>query len=489
MGIEVEPRGRSASVLVIGGGITGLAAAHRLGQLGVETVLLERDARCGGVILTEELEGFLVEAGPDSFLARKPLAADLCRRVGLGDEIIPTDAANRGSFIWLRGGLHPLPEGLTSLVPTRFAAVARTRLLSPAGKARLLAEPLLPRGPELEDESLAGFFRRRIGEEASRRLVEPLVRGIYGGDPERLSLRATFPQLAEIERRRRSLILGLLGQARAAPSGTGTARGGSSGRGRGQAEAAFLSLRRGMGSLVDRLVERLPPGVVRTRSGVAALRRAAGGGFEAALREGGGMTAEAAILATPARETARLLEGIDHELSELVGGIRAGSSVTVALGFDGGRVHHPLRGYGFVVPEDERGPLLACTWASSKFPGRAPPGAVLVRAFLTDAESLLERDDEDVAHLALEALRPILGIEGEPRLARVHRWREALARYAVGHVRRLREIEGRLREVPGLLLAGAAYRGVGIPDCVREGESAAEAARDHLARSAARAAG
>ncbi len=487
-------------VVVVGGGVTGLAAAHRLTELGGAPILLERDSRCGGVVLTEEVKRFLVEAGPDSFMARKPWAADLCRRLEMADEIIPTDPAKRGSFIWFGGRLHPLPEGLTSLVPTRLGPIARSRLLSPAGKARLLLEPFLPRRAEVADESLAGFFRRRIGDQASRRLVEPLVRGIYGGDAESLSLRATFPQLAEIERRYGSLIVGLVRQARTSGPQPGVeASGASPSTGpEGAAaprdrpaggETAFLSLRRGMGTLVERLRLALPSGSVRARSEATALRWFADGGpasgervqaldgdFQVELATGESLAADAVILTTPPVEAARLVARLDAELASLVGGIRSGSSVTVALGFDRRLVSHPLRGYGFVVPEAVGGPLLACTWASSKFPGRAPAGSALVRAFLAHPESLLDRDDREVTAVAMDALRPILGLPGEPSLARVHRWRQALPRYAVGHPERLADIERRLVAIPGLFLAGAAYRGVGIPDCIRDGEKAAEAA-------------
>jgi oxygen-dependent protoporphyrinogen oxidase len=492
----------SRRVVVVGGGITGLAAAHRLVELGREPILLERDSRPGGVILTEEVKRYLIEAGPDSFLARKPWAADLCRRLGMADEIIPTDPSRRGSFILFGGRLHPLPEGLTSLVPTRLGPIARSQLLTAGGKARLLLEPFVPRRSDPGDESLAGFFRRRIGEQASRRLVEPLVRGIYGGEAESLSLRATFPQLAEIERRYGSLIVGLLREARARTprSSARTAEAGAPSPRRhdpaGQStdpatqpapgESAFLSLRRGMGSLVEGLRQSLPASSVRLASEATALRRSSCGAedltraFQVQLAAGESLDADAVILATPASDTARLVAGLDSELSALVGAIQAGPSVTVALGFDRRLVGNPLQGYGFVVPEAVGGPLLACTWASSKFPGRTPKGCALVRAFLAQPESLLERDDREVTALAMDALRPILGLPGEPGLARVHRWKQALPRYAVGHPERLASIERRLAGIQGLYLAGAAYRGVGIPDCIRDGERAAEAAGAQL---------
>ena len=242
-----------------------------------------------------------------------------------------------------------------------------------------------------------------------------------------------------------------------------------------EGETGFLSLRRGMGSLIERLRQILPSSSVRPGSEATALHRR-DGEFQVELATGESLGADAVILATPAAESARLVAALDHELAALVGGIQSGSSVTVALGFDRRLVGHPLQGYGFVVPEAVGGPLLACTWASSKFPGRAPKTSALVRAFLAHPESLLERDDRQVTAVAMDALRPILGLPGEPGLARVHRWRQALPRYAVGHPERLASIERRLAELPGLFLAGAAYRGVGIPDCVRDGEQAAEAA-------------
>jgi oxygen-dependent protoporphyrinogen oxidase len=477
------PRGQDSTqfalphvpVAIAGAGVTGLAAAHRLTELGVSFLLLERSPRCGGVVLTERREGFLLEAGPDSFLARKPWMVDLCRRLGIEDRLLPTDPANQGSFIWHAGRLHALPEGLTSLVPTRLRPLARTRLLSPAGKARLALEPLVPRAAENEDESLAAFFRRRLGGQASRRLVEPLLRGIYGGAPESLSLRATFPQLAEMERRHGSLIRGLLRESRESSENGGTngsENGGTSGRSGG----GFLSLREGMGSLIENLVERLPPGSLRCGTALSALTRRTSGRFELWLERKERLLADAVLLATPAGESARLIGSNDGTLAALLAGIRAGSSLIVSIGFPRTRVRHPLRGYGFVVPERPGAPLLACTWSSSKFSGRAPDGLVLLRAFLSQPDTFSGAHEGRIVETTVQALRPILGLEGAPVLVAVHRWNQALPRYAVGHPQRMREIERRLAKHPGLFLTGASYRGLGIPDCIRDGEAAAEAA-------------
>ncbi|MBA2565017.1 MAG: protoporphyrinogen oxidase [Gemmatimonadetes bacterium] len=468
-------------VAVIGGGITGLAAAWRLAQRGIQFTLFEKGPACGGVIRTEYVGGFLLEAGPDSWLARKPWARELCDRLALGDEVIPTNAANRGSFILFRGRLHELPEGLTSLVPTRLAPLLQTSLLSARGKARLLLEPLLPRRPAAGDESLAGFFRRRLGAEASRRLVEPLVRGIYGGDPATLSLSATFPRLPEIEARHGSLIRGLRREER----GTRSTK-------ERPPPPAFLSLRHGLGSLADRLLESLPEGSVRPLCGVRRVRRTRSGSFELGLESATVERDETArfdalVVATPACAAGALLSELDPPLSSLLAGIRAGSSFTVALGFRAGDVRHPLRGHGFVVPEEEPGPLLACSWSSSKFPCRAPPGHVLLRAFVARPDAFDQDGDPDDdldgnrAEAVLCALSPILGFRAAPVLVRVHRWTRALPRYAVGHVEHVERIQRRAREVPGLFLAGASYRGVGVPDCVRDGEAAAEAAAEHVA--------
>jgi oxygen-dependent protoporphyrinogen oxidase len=457
-------------VVVVGGGITGLAAAHGLVEAGVPALLLEGSRRFGGVIATEHEAGFLLEAGPDSFLARKPWAEALCRRVGLGDELVA--AGGGGAFVLSRGRLHPLPEGLTAMVPTRLGPLLRTGLLSPRAKLRAALEPLVPRGglaarrrsgADPGDESLASFFRRRLGDEASRRLVEPLARGIYGGRAESLSLRATFPRLGEIERERRSLVLGLLREPR-----TGG--------------AAFLSLRRGMGSLVERLLERVPPELRRAPAPVAAVRPAAGGGWEVALAAGGSVPATAVVLAVPPRPAAAIVEPAHRELASALRSIAAAGSLTVQLGYRRDRVRHALRGTGFVVPADERSPLVACTWASSKLPARAPAGSVLLRAFLDPASA---RDDDTAVELALDALRPLLGLEGAPALRRVHRWPAAIPRYEVGHLRRVAEIDRLLGAAPGLFAAGAAFRGVGVPDCIREGERAAAAAAAFVTRAGA----
>jgi len=445
-------------VAVVGGGVAGLAAAYRLVERGVgDLVLLEASERLGGTIATERSGGFTIETGADSLITEKPWAVDLCERLGV--TLIGTREGERRTYVVNRGRLEPLPEGFLLLAPTDLLALARSRLFSWRGKLRMALDLVLPRGPEVPDESLAHFVRRRLGREALERVAEPLVGGIYTADAERLSLEATMPRFREVERRHRSLIRGL-GAAAATT------------RAAGARYALFVAPRDGMGAVVEAIARRLPEGSVRLRAPVTAI---ASEGRRWRLVAGGEpLVADAVVLATPAHVAATLLAPLDAELGRLLGGIEYASSATVTLAYRSADLP-ALGGFGFVVPAVERRGLIACTYASRKFPGRAPEGHELVRAFVGGAlrPDALARDDAALADLVRGELREIVGITAAPTLTRVHRHRLAMPQYAVGHLERVAAIEARLAALPGLVLAGAAYRGVGVPDCVRSGEAAA----------------
>jgi oxygen-dependent protoporphyrinogen oxidase len=447
-------------VVVVGGGIAGLAAAHRLVERGgVDVVLLEAADQLGGTIATERSGGFTIETGADAILSEKPWAIDLCRRIGFAEHLVGTREGERRTYVVHDGRVEPLPEGFLLLAPTDLGALLASRLFSWPGKLRMALDLVLPRRPTAGDESVADFVRRRLGREALERVAEPLLGGIYTADAERLSLHATMPRFAELEARHRSLILGL--------------RATSSARAAGARYSLFVAPAGGMGALVDALARRLPEGVVRLRAGASGLARD-GGRWR--LRAGGEpLDADAVVLATPASAAATLLAPLDQELARLLASIDYASSATITLGFRSADAS-ALRGFGFVVPRREQRALLACTYASRKFPHRAPEGHELVRAFVGGAlrPELLELDDGALVATVRHELETLVGLGATPTLVRVHRHPRAMPQYAIGHLERVAAIEQRAAALPGLRLAGAAYRGVGIPDCVRSGEAAAD---------------
>jgi protoporphyrinogen/coproporphyrinogen III oxidase len=443
-------------VAVIGGGVAGLAAARRLEALALEAAvsLVERDVVLGGKIRTDRLDGFVVETAPDSFLSRKERGVGLCRELGLGDELIARRPEHRGSFVRRGDELHPLPEGLTGMIPTSLDALETTELLSAEGKVRFRAEADVPPSDGVEDESVAAFVSRRFGREAYDGLVEPLMTGIYGGDGEQLSLRATFPQLRAIEREHGSLLRGL----------TATSPGDA---------PPFLSLRGGMDVLVDALRGGFERTEVLAGRGAERVTRDASG-YRVGLSDDEALAVDGVVIATPAYVTAELLAELDPELAAIHAEIPYASSVVVSLGYSRADVV-PLDGYGYVIPRAEGGDVLACTWSSQKWERRAPEECVLVRVYLgrfggRDVTS--DTDDELVAGARAEIA--FLGLSARPVLTCVHRWPLGMPQYVVGHPDRLERIDSALAAHSGLALAGAAYRGVGIPDCIASGEAAAE---------------
>jgi len=441
-------------VVVVGGGIAGLAAARRLEGLDVGPVVVERDVALGGKLRTERVDRFVIEAAPDSFLSRKERGVGLCEELGLGDELIRRRPEHALTFVRRGDDLHPLPEGLTGMIPTNLDALGRGSLLSPEGVARFREEPDVPVVEGDADESVASFVSRRFGREAYEAIVEPLMTGIYGADGEHMSLRATFPQLRALELERGSLLRELT------PPEPGD-------------RPPFVSLRYGMDTLVRRLVERLERTQVVT--GVAARRVVrAPSGFEVALADGESIAADGVVVATPAFASADLLAEIDSELAAWHAEIPYASSVVVSFAFSRAEVV-PLDGYGYLVPRTEGSDVLACTWSSQKWEGRAPDESVLVRVYAGrfGGRDLTEDGDEVLVALAREELR-YRDVVAEPTLVRVHRWPLGMPQYVLGHPERVERIERKVAEHPGLALAGAPYRGVGIPDCIASGERAAE---------------
>lgn len=461
-------------IIVIGGGITGLSAAYRLGELRsekslpLEVVLLEESGRLGGAIATRWVDGFLVEEGPDAFITTKPWALMLCRRLGLDSHLTPTNDLYRRTFVVHRGRLLPIPEGFLMLAPARFLPFATSPLLSWRGKLRMALDLVLPRAPRRDDESLASFVTRRLGREALERVAQPLISGIYTADPEQLSLRATMPHFLEMEEQHRSIIRAMLREQRAAAR---RRDGGSGAR-----YSLFVSFRGGMQTLVDALASHLPGGTVRLNQRVVRVARAKRG-WSVFTDDGTRLDADGVIITTPAHRAATLVEGFDAALAAELARVHYASSAVLNLAYRREDVPHPLDGFGFVAPIIEKRAIIACSFSSVKFAGRAPVGCVLLRCFIGGAiqPEAYERDDAALTAAALGEMRDLLGITAEPLFALLSRHPRSMPQYPVGHLEHLARINVRVSIHRSLALAGNAYGGVGIPDCVHAGEAAAEA--------------
>jgi len=441
-------------IAIIGGGISGLAAAYELERRGLSVRLLEAGNRPGGVVSTERVDGWVIDAGPDSLLVQKPGAVALCRELGIADRLVST-LTPRTAYVLRDGHLHPLVEGSFLGFPLKFGALARSTLFTIRGKLRMAGEVLVPRSQGDEDESIAAFVRRRFGEEAVDYLAEPLLAGIHAGDAEQLSVRALFPRLVDAEQQSGS-VLRAFRALRVEPSPRG----------------AFVSLPGGVGELVDALAGALRPGTVQLSSRVGELRRA---GTYILECESGSVAARAVILAAPAYVAGGLLRSLDTALATLCEAVPYASTATAMFGYRRDQIAHPMLGSGFVVPRVERLALLAGTWVTSKWPGRAPDGYALIRGFLGGGRDphRLDRSDQELIEAAREELVELLGITGEPSLTRLYRWTRQSPQYAVGHLSRVSRIEQRLAAVPGIFLTGSGFRAIGVPDCITDGREAA----------------
>ncbi|MGH2441957.1 MAG: protoporphyrinogen oxidase, partial [Chloroflexota bacterium] len=444
---------RTARVAIIGGGISGLAAAFHLQRLqgATEIVLVEARERLGGVIATRQVDGFTIEGGPDSFLASKPEGIELCEALGMDDQLITPDAGQRRSYVMHAGRLYPIPEGLSGLVPSRLEPLLESELFTAEGKRRLELEPELPAKTAGGDETLASFATRRFGREIYERLIEPLMGGIYAGNGEQLSLQATFPQLRAMELEKGSVLRGVRArQSRVLPA----------------PRSGFLAPAGGMRQIVDALRLALSGVQIRTNARATGVR-SRNGGYAVALEGGEPVECDALILAAPPKECANLLQSIYPRLAGTFSMIPTASTATVSLAYRACDLPAIPDGFGYIVPRAEWRPVLACTWASNKFPNRAPAGFALARAFLGrfGDDAVVGASDDTILDLARAELKETVGIEAQPVLQRIFRWRNAMPQYTLGHNERLESIESSLQDHPRLALAGNAYRGVGIPDC------------------------
>jgi len=454
-----------------------LATAHRLAELApqLSVTLVDRADRVGGVLQTAEQDGFLFEWGADNFITNVPWGIALCRRIGFADQLLETDDQHRGAFVVRRGRLRRIPQGFIIMAPSRVWPVVVTPILSPWGKLRMAAEFFVPRRREEGDESLAAFVTRRFGQETYDRLVQPLIGGIYTGDPRLLSLQATMPRFREMEQGHGSLIRAIMRQV---GRRTSADRNSSGGR-----YSMFVAPRRGMFSLVQAVADRLPAGTIRLGAGVRRMVRQQGGWtLELEGRHPPLPAFDAVVLATPAKAAAELVQPLDGVLSDQLSQIHHSGCCIVSLAYQRDQVSHPMDGFGFVVPAVERREIISGSFASVKYPGRAPDGHVLLRVFIGGAlqEELLELPDDRLLSIAHREMAQLLGIRGEPFLHRLARLPASMPQYYVGHGERVATIHQRAAAIGGLFLTGNAYEGVGVPVCIHVGEKAAQRVVDYL---------
>ena len=452
-------------IAIIGGGISGLAAAFALEEHrrsgAAEYTLYESSPQFGGVLRTEHIHGCIVEAGPDSFITEKPWAADLCRTLGLGDQLIGSNDADRKTYILVHGQLIPMPDGLMFMVPTKILPTGFSPLFSWTTKLRMAQELLHPPRGADADESVASLVERHYGAEMVDRLADPLLSGVYGGEAASLSVRAVLPRFAEMERTHGSLGRAMLAARKKMPRPANR-----------PALPLFTSLKNGMQQLVENLVSRLNPSSLVANATVQSIQREAGGWTVSS-----GLKAhhfDAVILAVPTHSAAQLLAACSPGLSDELSAIGYSSSITVCLAYDRDVRDSLPPGFGFLVPRSERKRLLAATFVHNKFPHRAPEDRALLRCFFagSNAENVWQLSDDALIAVVRNELQQILGLRATPLFARVYKWKSAMAQYAVGHLERLDRIERLRRQLLNLALAGNGYRGIGVPDCVRSGQDA-----------------
>ncbi len=448
-------------IAIVGGGISGLSAAFALEKqkgrgAGLEYIIFESSPRFGGVIQTERVGDCVVEAGPDSFLTEKPWAADLCRELGLGNQLI---GVQRKTYILVKGRLVPLPDGLIFMVPTKFAATFFSPLFTWKTKLRMIREWFYRPVRSSGDSTVAEFVQRHYGREMVERLADPLLAGVYGGSAEELSVRSVLPRFAEIEATQGSLGRGMITARKRQDSGS--------------ARPLFTSLKDGMQQMVDALLTRIPAGARRANTAVDTVKPESGKWL--VVSSGRTEEFDSVIIATPAYVAAEMLGRADAELAAELSGIGYSSSVTVILGFDE-KIRAMLpAGFGFLVPRTEGRRILAATFVHNKFPDRVPENRALIRCFLggTRDDGILQGSEDEILRMVQGELREILGITSEPLFSRIYKWKRAMAQYGLGHVERVGRIKKLVSQKPGLTLAGNAYGGIGVPDCVRSGSEAA----------------
>lgn len=474
-------------IIIIGGGAAGLGAAFKVRRIAEEGhdvafTLVEKDARLGGKIASERVEdewdgveggSFVIDGGPDCFLTSKPAVHRIARLAGFYDDELPSDESRKKTLILSRGRLHEMPDGVMMFAPTKFMPFATTGLFSWGGKLRMGWDLFVPRKPvrpgELNDETLEDFIVRRMGRECLDRLAEPLVGGVHASDPKQMSLAATFPNLLEMEQKYGSMLKGFL----AARKKVEEMRRKYPPRPGDKPKTFFTSFTGGMQELTDRMADAAGRADICTGAAVSAIERD-GESWRVTLADGSTVVGDAVIVATESWAAEPLMRPVDETIADALGEIPASSSATVSLGFREDEIGIDMNAFGVLCPQVEKRALLAATYSSTKWPGRAPAGKVLMRGFIggPQNQAIMERSDDELIETVVREMRDVLGVKGEPLFARIYRWHLGMPQYTMGHLDRVAAIEERSSAIAGLALAGGSYRGVGIPNCIESGERA-----------------
>lgn len=468
-------------IAIIGGGVAGLSAALKVRRAmdegeDVEFVLYEKDERLGGKILTEKVDGFTIDGGPDCYLSEKPWVGQTAKALGIDSDLIGSNDEKKKTFIFVKNRFHLLPDGVIMMVPTKFVPFATTTLFSWPAKFRMGMDLLIPKKKDPSDETLASFVKRRLGRECLDHLAEPLVGGIHASDPETTSLEATFPRFLDMEQKSGSLIRGFLAARKDAPRPAPPAPGAPK-------RTFFMSFKDGMQELTDAIADAAGRERIHTGVAVAGITRESGGRrYRLAFVDGREQdVADSVVIATEGWAAARLTKDVDPEMSAALAEIPHTSCATVSMAFKRADIAHPLDWFGFVVPQVEKRNIMASTFSSTKWSCRAKDGYVLLRAFVggPHGQHLLDKSDCEIVEMVRGEWKDMLGIAAEPALTRVFRWAQGMPQYTLGHLDRVAKLEERQMADPGLFLCGGAYRGVGIGDCINSGEQAAEKAVTH----------
>lgn len=470
-------------IVIVGGGISGLTAAYKIKKkssetnLPIEVLLIEEKKRLGGIFLTEKIDGFLIEGGPDSFELEKPHTLVLAEELGIADRVIGCNEEAHLTFVFWNNKLWQLPRGLLALAPTRISSILLCPLLSWSGKIRVLLElAISPLGDEDEEISLAEFYKRRLGKEIFDRVVEPLLGSIYACIPETISVKSCWPRALTMEKEHGSLLRGMLARRKMASKKTKAEK---------KKLPVFMTFKQGMSELIETLVEHIGSEAFITGEKVVSLKLNSGQKrFTILLDDGRVITADACILATaPSFATAEIVRNIDPSLADVLLKIPYVSSATISLGYEREKFSHPLRGFGVLVSRQEKLQVKAISWSSTKFAYRASEGYVLIRCFIGTAEDegIVYQSNEEILKVVKEELKKIMGVNSEPILTKIYRWENSMPQYLLGHEERVRFIEQRLADkYPGLYLIGNAYRGIGISDCIYNATRVAERAIEFL---------
>ena len=467
-------------IVIIGSGIAGLAAAYHIHEeiskkIPVESIVLESSNKFGGKISTMRFNGFIVERGPDSFISQKPQAIELCKKLGLADQLMGTNPDHPNTYVCLKNKLVAMPDGLSLMIPTKFLPFLLSPLFSWLGKIRMGMDLFIPKKNNKDDESLASFVRRRMGEEALQKMAQPMLAGIYASDPELMSINSTFPMFVQTELKYRSLIIGMLARKRQQMQYKTKTPAGK------QPFSLFMTLKNGLDEMVETLVEKSTNVSFRLGTAVTNLSLT-GGNWNLSLNDESSINADAVILATPAKVSAHLVKKVAPKITSLLDQIHYVSTATVSIAYKKEGFPHSLDGFGFVIPKTEEKRILACTWTSSKFPERVPEEYVMLRCFVGGAmqEELAEMEENAIGNMVKEELLNLMGIDCEPVFLKVFQYKKSNVQYRVGHATLIESIRAKLKNFPGIFVAGSAYTGIGIPDCIRDGTQAAKDAINYL---------